>query len=70
MYSVATYIPNGAESTSETSMTSGELRAARRRKMIINSKTNIAIITHTGNKAGGQPCYEGSKSTPPLAVQK
>ena len=29
-------------------MTSGELRVARRRKIV---RPNIAIITHTGNKA-------------------
>ena len=62
MYSVATYIPNRVKSSSATSVTSGELRlcAARRRKIV---RPNIAIITHTGNRAGGQSCYEGSKST-------
>ena len=69
MYSVATYIPSGAESTS---VTSGELCAARR-GIIINGKTKHSyykFITHTGNKLGSQSCYEGIKSTLPLAIQK
>ena len=33
------YIPSGVELTSETSVTSGELCAARTRRIIINGKT-------------------------------